>query len=217
MARQLTKKAVKKPAAKSIPTAKKPEKIADLAAALQKTENSQPDVNNKIDANQIIDQAKKMWAERFPNVKFDSETIVSIILGAMVIIVLGTLVVSYVRDWRGRSQPTAEEVMVTPEPIVITELPTSPIPEVLPATYTVKQGDSTWTIAEAFYGSAYNYVDIETANALEPDSELNVGQELNIPAVPVRAEAGARSEELMMESAADPGITGPAKGSEPLE
>lgn len=217
MARQLTKKAVKKSAAKSIPASKKPEKIADLAAAMQKTENQQSPVGTKLNAAQVISQVKTMWSERFPNVKFDSETIVSIILGAMVVIVLGTLVVSYVRDWRGRSQPTAEEVMVTPEPIVITELPTSPIPEVLPATYTVKQGDSTWTIAEAFYGSAYNYVDIEAANALEPDSELNIGQELNIPAVPVRSEAGARSEEPMIEPTADPGITGPAKGAESTE
>ena len=49
--------------------------------------------------------------------------------------------------------------------------------------YTVTSGDSLWTIAEKFYKSGYNWVDIASANKLSSPGVLNVGQKLTIPNV----------------------------------
>lgn len=133
----------------------------------------------------------------------DSESVISMVLGAMVVVVIGALAFSYIRNWR-QQQNTAEEPGTeesTENVVEVTELPTEvmtetdetgrEVPTNLPARYTVKEGDSTWTIAEAFYGSGYNYVDIEVANELTPDQELTTGMQLTIPKVSVRSAAEA--------------------------
>ena len=114
-------------------------------------------------------------------------------------------------------------------PIVVEELPQADqvetekndqgeeVPKNLPAKYTVKSGDSTWKIAEAFYGSGFNYIDIEAENGLKPNQNLNAGMELTIPKVAVRTSqsSGARPTTIK-ESAgkADPKAVGPSKGDD---
>ncbi len=128
----------------------------------------------------------------------DSESVISMVLGAMVVVVIGALAFSYIRNWRqqqnANTNETAEEE--SENVIEVTELPTEvmtetdetgrEVPTNLPARYTVKEGDSTWAIAEAFYGSGYNYTDIEQANELSPDQELTAGMQLTVPKVSVR-------------------------------
>lgn len=157
----------------------------------------------------------------------DSESLISMILGAMVVVVIGALLFSYVRDWR-KSKATAEKAPVeaTAEPILTEELPSSvklekngdgqEIPTGLPAKYTVKAGDSTWKVAQAFYGSGFNYVDIEQANQLVHDSELVAGATLVIPKVPVRSAALAAEPANFSESAGKASTTavGPSKGDD---
>ncbi|MCD8484715.1 LysM peptidoglycan-binding domain-containing protein [Candidatus Woesebacteria bacterium] len=133
----------------------------------------------------------------------DSESVISMILGAMVVVVIGALAFSYIRNWRQNRQaaeetPTEEQQQNVVE---VTELPTEvmtetdetgrEVPTNLPARYTVREGDSTWAIAEAFYGSGFNYVDIETENSLNPDQELTPGMQLTIPKVSVRTQEEA--------------------------
>lgn len=166
------------------------------------------------------------------NIPTDSESIVSMILGAMVVVVLGALVFSYVRDWRqGKQQEQAEAAPETQDEqtIVVEELPTQVmvekndkgenVPANLPAKYVVKAGDSTWKIAEAFYGSGFNYVDIEQANSLQSQQELTVGQELTIPKVPVRSatQAGMSGETQVKSSNETSAPTGPAKGDDSMD
>lgn len=45
-------------------------------------------------------------------------------------------------------------------------------------TYTVVKGDSTWKVAQKFYGSGYKYVEIEKANKLKHNQHLRIGQVL---------------------------------------
>lgn len=164
-------------------------------------------------------------------VQTDSESIISMVLGAMVVLVIGALLFSYVRDWRSKNKAeTASETEQTasPMPVVVQELPKEGeltfekneqgqnIPSNLPAKYTVKRGDSTWKIAQAFYGSGFNYVDIEHANTLKADQDLVKGQELVIPKVIVRTAetAGANNQVAGQPTAAPKGTTGPAKGDD---
>lgn len=163
-------------------------------------------------------------------VQTDSESVISMVLGAMVVLVIGALLFSYIRDWRAKnnSQATTEtEQTATPEPVVVQELPKDgevtfetndqgqSVPSNLPAKYTVKTGDSTWKIAQAFYGSGFNYVDIEKANSLAADAELNEGQELVIPKAAVRtAETAGAPSEVAAQPTSAPQGHGPAKGDD---
>lgn len=49
------------------------------------------------------------------------------------------------------------------------------------SSYTVKKGDTLWSIAEGRTGSGYNYVDIVAANKLKNANTIEVGQKLMIP------------------------------------
>ena len=60
-------------------------------------------------------------------------------------------------------------------------------PESIATTYTVKEGDHLWSIAEEIYGSGENAYDIAEANELVEPFYLEAGQELVIPKVEAMA------------------------------
>ena len=109
-----------------------------------------------------------------------NETRMSFIMGLVVLFGSFVFLSRYVGAWRNRGA----QLVVTPSPIaevVLTSLPKSGEEVTLPTKYQVQKGDSTWTIAEAFYGSGFNYVDIEQANGLKKEQQLNNAQILIIP------------------------------------
>jgi nucleoid-associated protein YgaU len=65
------------------------------------------------------------------------------------------------------------------------------INKILPVIYIVQKGDSSWRIAEAFYGDGKLYPEIERANNLSEDQDLEVGQELTIPKLGVSSDPSA--------------------------
>jgi len=112
------------------------------------------------------------------------EQLVSTILGMAVVLIIGVLAYRYFQKGKPEqvtpesgSQPTEE---VKPEKIG-EEI--SPITSNLPVIYKVQTGDNLWTIAEKFYRSGYNWVDIAAENKLANPDYLQEGQELKIPAV----------------------------------
>lgn len=96
----------------------------------------------------------------------------------------------WVPFWRTKT-PVQFPNQPTPEPTLYLSLPEQPILALLPVTYKVQSADSSWHIAEAFYGSPFNYADIETANKMTPDQNLETGQILLIPSAPVRSAENA--------------------------
>ncbi len=56
----------------------------------------------------------------------------------------------------------------------------------IPETHTVSEGESLWQIAERYYLSGYNWIDIAEANNLSNPDLLETGQELAIPEVESR-------------------------------
>jgi nucleoid-associated protein YgaU len=49
--------------------------------------------------------------------------------------------------------------------------------------YTVKSGDTLWSIAERFYGSGYKWTEIAKENQLENPDYITPNQTLNIPGI----------------------------------
>lgn len=110
---------------------------------------------NKLDLKSILKSLKL------------NESSISMVLGAVVVVVVGVLVVNYFREKKSGE-------ILTP---VTTETPTSG------KTYTVAKGDNLWKISEKAYGSGYNWVDIAKENKLTNPGQIEVGQKLAIPQV----------------------------------
>lgn len=158
----------------------------------------------------------------------DRESLISIVLGAIVVIIIGALAFRYFTTRNNTPEVATEENgdNDTRNVVEVQELPSEvqleeneagqQVPANLPASYTVQSGDSTWKIAQAFYGSGFNYVDIERENSLTTDQGLTVGQKLTIPRVPVRGadQAGVNMDALQVEEGEMPAIqvAAPAKG-----
>lgn len=103
-----------------------------------------------------------------------NESSISMVLGALVIIIVSVLVVNYFKD-RGRStlpflSTEKEEITTTFEA----------------KNYTVVRGENLWSIAEKEYGSGYNWVDIATENKIKNPDMIKAGQVLVLPSVEVR-------------------------------
>lgn len=97
-----------------------------------------------------------------------NESTISMVLGALVIVIVGVLVVNYFRDRRiGKISETATQNQVTSET----------------KTHKVVKGENLWVIAEKYYGSGYNWVDIAQENKLKDASVISTNQELTIPNV----------------------------------
>ena len=97
------------------------------------------------------------------------------VLGAIVIIVVGLLVVNYFKGLdEGTTLPTGEQTEAVQGPTVTREGQTYHI---------VQANDNLWRIAEKYYDSGYNWVDIASANNLTNPGLLSTGEELFIPKV----------------------------------
>lgn len=96
------------------------------------------------------------------------------ILGAIVIVVVGLLVVNYFKGLdTGVTLPTGEQTEQI-GPTITREGQTFHI---------AQPGDTLWVIAERYYDSGYNWVDIASANELVNPGQIEKGQELAIPDV----------------------------------
>lgn len=95
----------------------------------------------------------------------------SMILGALILLVVGILVFNYFNKGKsdlGPAQQTQQE-----------EQDVSP--DKLPGKYKVKEGDTLFLIAEKYYKDGYKYTEIAKANNLSDPNSVEVGQVLEIP------------------------------------
>ncbi len=122
----------------------------------------------------------------------ENEPIISTILGAVVIVIIGVLIFNYFQNNQKQKQ-AARDGTESPTPSVVTEegitfitKDEQKVPQNLPTTHKVESGEHLWEIAEEYYGSGYNWVDIAETNNLDNPDQLNEGQELTIPQVAVK-------------------------------
>lgn len=110
-----------------------------------------------------------------------NESLISTVMGGVVILVVGALMVNYFRSINKVDQDLSSGESTEKVQIVEGEKP-----ENLPVTYIVEEGDNLWKIAEKFYKSGYNFVDIVAANNIADANSIDAGMELTIPQVEVK-------------------------------
>lgn len=97
----------------------------------------------------------------------------SMILGALIVLVVGILVFNYFNKNKADLGPAQQ-----------TQMPQQDVsPESLPGKYTVKEDDTLFTVAEKYYNDGYKYTEIVKANNLTNADVIEVGQVLEIPKV----------------------------------
>lgn len=122
-----------------------------------------------------------------------NESTVSMILGALVVIVVGVLIYNY---FTSVDQGTPEILEPAEETVQLVEEDGKLVPRNLPAKHTVAAGEHLWSIAERYYESGYNWVDIARENNLSRPDRITVGQELTIPrAAVIRPQAETQAAE----------------------
>jgi len=116
-----------------------------------------------------------------------NETLMSAILGSLFFVMLALVLSGLSRSIGAQLHDFySKSILEKFQPEVLKSLPTTVRLNALPLRYIVQKGDSTWKIAEAFYGSPYNYIDVEKENNLVPDQQLIEGTVLMIPKAAVR-------------------------------
>jgi nucleoid-associated protein YgaU len=122
-----------------------------------------------------------------------NESVISMILGTLVVLAVGALIVSNFRNQGSfnflQSNSSEEQTSQTEGDIQIDD----------GSTYTVTEGDSLWSIAEQEYGTGYEWTEIAAANPGIQDGDIEVGQEIVIPDTDKILEEAASTEAIGVE------------------
>lgn len=106
------------------------------------------------------------------NIKLN-ETAISVILGILVVTTVGILTFKY---FTANNDGEIKEGTKTEEKAEAGK------------TYTVKKGQTLWSISEEAYDSGYNWIDIAKENNLTSPNDISEGQELRLPSVEPKEE-----------------------------
>lgn len=101
----------------------------------------------------------------------DNQSLVSVVLGVLVLVVVGVLLFNYFNKSSGELG-SSQQTFSADEDVK---------KENLPGKYTVKEGDTLFVIAQNYYDDGYNYPKLVDANKLANPDFIEVGQVLEIP------------------------------------
>lgn len=95
-----------------------------------------------------------------------NESTISMLLGAVVIIIIGAFAINYFsQDDEGQTIPAIETEQE----------------EQLSETHTVQEGEDLWKISEKYFGTGYNWVEIAEFNNISDPNQITEGDEIKIP------------------------------------
>jgi nucleoid-associated protein YgaU len=104
---------------------------------------------------------------------------VSLALGLAVVLVIGITIINFIKNKTQVATSTSKQEQAANGNVT------------LPTKYVVKEGDTLWSIAESFYKSGYNWVDLQKANNLTNADDVGAGTTLTIPvATPIAVPTG---------------------------
>ena len=113
----------------------------------------------------------KNYLENLENEIQGNQSKLSMVLGALIILVVGILVFNYFNKNKADLGP-AQNTTMEQQDIA---------PDKLPGKYTVKEGDTLFDIANKYYNDGYKYPEIAKANNLVNPDALTKDQVLEIP------------------------------------
>ncbi|MBI2019014.1 LysM peptidoglycan-binding domain-containing protein [Candidatus Daviesbacteria bacterium] len=110
------------------------------------------------------------YVDRLESKVQSNQSKLSMILGALIILVVGILVFNFFNRGKADLGPAQQK-----------EVQEDVSPQSLPGNYTVKQDDTLFTISEKYYGDGYKYVEVAQANNLTNPDQIETGQVLKMP------------------------------------
>ncbi|MBI3485657.1 LysM peptidoglycan-binding domain-containing protein [Candidatus Daviesbacteria bacterium] len=125
----------------------------------------------------VIKNNKKSpdFFERIQTDLENRQSFLSLILGALIVIVLGVLLYNYFNKPQGELGPSQQSNPAK------TEATADVKKDQLPGKYTVKDGDTLYLIAQKYYDDGYKYPSLVEENKLADENVITVGQVLDIP------------------------------------
>lgn len=152
--------------------------------------------SSQIKVEQDVNAGNSYW-NKISQETQSNQSKVSMVLGALIILVAGILVFNYFNKSRedlGPAQQTGQEEDVSPGN--------------LPGKYKVKEGDTLFLISEKYYKDGYKYTEIAKANNLSNVDQIEAGQVLKIPKLETQqAQASPEPEAQAEETATGGGNT----------
>lgn len=130
--------------------------------------------------NKLVNKIDE-WLRSY-NIKL-SDTTISMVLGAIVVVVASLIAYNYFQNQRRESPKATTEEILPEQQGELTE-PTMSV--TLPTVHTVAAGENLWVVAEKYFSSGYNSIDIARQNTLVNPNIITVGQKLTIPKVEPR-------------------------------
>lgn len=124
----------------------------------------------------FLDKLQSDWKVNTKNLDQNS---FSLILGALIVVVLAVLVFNYFNKPNVATQTSSAS----------TQQAGDVAKDQLPGKYTVKEGDTLFSIAQKYYNNGYLFSKIVEANKLTDENSIQVGQVLDIPKVDASAQA----------------------------
>lgn len=115
---------------------------------------------------------KKSFFEKIQSDLEDRQSVVSLVLGALIIIIVGILLYNYFNKPSGDLGPSQQTEDETSGDVA---------KEDLPGQYTIKAEDTLFSIAQKYYDDGYKYTAIAEANNLTDPNAIEAGQVLQIP------------------------------------
>ncbi len=145
-----------------------------------------------VSKNMILKQVLSVEQEMpFPVAKVPDagpQRTVALLLGIVTVLVLSGFLLGKIRYWHEsgkRSTPSVPIQAVVPV-LEQDRLASASSTVALPTSHVVQEGENLWSIAEYYYTSGNNSIDIMEANKLYSPDQIAVGQTLLIPKVPIR-------------------------------
>ncbi|MBI2315271.1 LysM peptidoglycan-binding domain-containing protein [Candidatus Daviesbacteria bacterium] len=120
-------------------------------------------------------KASENYLEKLETNIQSNQSKVSMVLGALIVLVVGILVYNYFTKNNASLGP-AQQIEQKQEQQDIAK-------DKLPGSYTVKEDDTLFTIAEKYYQDGSKFTEIAKANNLSDVDSIETGQKLEIPKI----------------------------------
>lgn len=112
-----------------------------------------------------------------------TESYTNLLLGAIVVLIIGILFISFAKGNRIRETSSTKEEPIGEQKSQQKDATVEALDSKTSSVYTIKPGDNLWSISENFYKDGYKWLEIARANKLENPSLIHAGNKLTMPKV----------------------------------